>query len=167
MGRKLREEFIVDTSAFISIESIQLLKKVHTHFSSLTTDSVILELKNFAKHNDTLGEVAKRILASKKMIRVCNVVIKEQIGHIEKTDNDLYNLAKQEASPVVTDDHRFAHHVKDKITVYFSTFFLIALVVIGDVSKQKALTYLEKLRSARRWRDNIIYTVSKNALEKM
>ena len=36
-----------------------------------------------------------------------------------------------------------------------------------EVSKEKALELLEELRSIRNWRNNIIYLITKNQLEKL
>ena len=49
---KSSENYILDTSALISLESINILEQVLKLFSITTTDSVIKELGDFAKYDD-------------------------------------------------------------------------------------------------------------------
>ena len=163
MEENSREKFIIDTSALISLESIKLLDRVIEHFDLITTASVIRELNDFAKHGDEKGEFAKSIL--KKNLISKKAYLKENVDFIEQTDTELYNLAKQENLPLITDDHRFVHHTRRRIQVYFSTFFLSVFVSAELIKKEEALMLLEKMRNIRNWKDNIIYLVSKKELE--
>lgn len=57
--------------------------------------------------------------------------------------------------------------MRDKISVYFSTFFLVAFVTAGVLSKEEGLEKLERLRERRSWKNNIIYLVTKEELERI
>lgn len=159
--------YILDTSAFISLESIGILDKVFHLFSVSTTDSVIKELEEFAKYDDKYGQMAKRILGKRSKFTIKSTKIIESIKFLEVTDNELYNLSLKDKLPLVTDETKFVHHVRDKIDVYFSPVFLIFLTKSEDLSKEKALELLEELRDIRNWRDNIIYLTIKDQLDNL
>lgn len=167
MEDKSKKKFILDTSAFVSLESIGLLKEVTETFNILTTNSVIEELKEFSKHNDKYGNIANNVLNFKNKLSIKTIKIKEQIKYLENTDNELLNLSKENKIPLISDDHKLVHHTKDKIEVYLSTFFLITFVAADLISKKEASEMLEKLRDLRNWKNNIIYLTTKKELEKL
>ena len=117
-----------------------------------------------SKHEDKYGKIAKEILKFKDTFILKSAKIKEKIRFLEETDNELYNLSLNERIPLVTDDHKLNHHTKDKIIVYFSTFFLISFVTAGIITKEEALNKLELLRDIRNWENNIIYLTTKKEL---
>lgn len=164
MEKISKEGLIIDTSAFISLESIELLDDVVRLFDIITTYSVIDELEEFSKHEDKYGKIAKGVLKFKDKFILKSAEIKERVRFLEETDNELYNLALNEKIPLITDDHKLNYHTKDKITVYFSTFFLITFVTAGIITKDKALSKLEKMRDIRNWQNNIIYLTAKKEL---
>jgi len=107
------------------------------------------------------------VLKYKNKFIIKKTEIKESIGYVQKTDNELYNLAKKQSSTLITDDVKFSRHVDGKIDTQFSTFFLALLVSSKYLSKEKALELLEKLRNIRNWRNNIIYLITKNQIEQL
>jgi len=167
MEKILKENFIFDTSAFISLESIYLLRDIIKLFNIITTNSVVKELENFAKHEDKNGKIAKRVLKFKNKFNIQKSKIKELIEFLEQTDNELYNLSLNKRFPLITDDHKLNYHTKHKIILYFSTFFLITFISAGLISKKESLEKLEKLRDIRNWENNIIYLTTKKELEKL
>ena len=164
MEKSSKEGLIVDTSAFISLGSIGLLKKTVELFNIVTTYSVIKELEEFSKHEDKYGKIAADVLKFKDKFVLKSAEIKERIRFLEETDNELYNLALNKKIPLVTDDHKLSHHTRGNIIVYFSTFFLVAFVAAGIMSKDEAVSKLEKLRDIRNWENNIIYLTTKREL---
>src|SRR3989344_8566480 len=124
---KSSENYILDTSAFISLESINILEQVLKVFSVTTTNSVIKELEEFAKYDDNYGKIAKNVLKLKNKFTIESCKVKESIKYIESTDNELYNLALKNKLPLVTDETKFVHHARNKIEVYFTTLFLVLL----------------------------------------
>jgi len=162
---KSSENYILDTSALISLESINILEQVLKVFSIATTNSVIKELEEFTKYDDKYGKLAKNILKLKTRFTIESCEIKESIKYIEATDNELYNLSLKKELPLVTDETKLVHHTRHKIEVYFSPVFLILLLKSGYLSKEKALELLEELRNIRNWRNNIIYLITKSQLE--
>ena len=164
---KNSKSYILDTSAFISLESINILEQVLKLFLITTTDSVIKELGNFAKHNDKYGKIAKNVLKLKNKFTIESCEIKESIKYIETTDNELYNLALKKRLPLITDETKLVHHARNKIEIYFTAMFLVMLTEAGHFTKREALTKLEELRDIRNWRNNIIYLITKSELEQL
>ncbi len=164
---KSSEGYILDTSAFISLESINILEQVLKLFSIATTNSVIKELGDFAKYDDKYGKIAKNILKLKNRFTTESCEIKESIKYIESTDNELYNLALKKKLPLITDETKLVHHTRHKIDVYFTAIFLVMLTEAGHFTKMEALTRLEELRDIRNWRNNIIYLITKSELERL
>ena len=164
---KSSEHYILDTSALISLESIKVLEQILKIVSVTTTNSVIKELEEFAKYNDNYGKIAKNILKLKDRFTIESCAINESIKYIEMTDNELYNLSLKKKLPLVTDETKIVHHTRNRIEVYFTTIFLIMLVEVKYFTKEKALSKLEELRNIRNWRNNIIYLITKNQLEKL
>jgi len=162
-----QKSWIFDTSALISLESINILEQVLKLFSITTTNSVIKELEEFTKYDDKYGKIAKNILKLKSRFTIESCKVAESIKYIESTDNELYNLALKKKLPLVTDETKLVHHTRHKIEVYFSPVFLILLLKSGYLSKEIALELLEELRNIRNWRNNILYLITKSQLEKL
>mgnify|MGYP001558699793 CR=1 FL=1 len=164
---KSLDNYILDTSALISLESINILERVSQLFTVTTTNSVIKELEEFAKYDDKYGKIAKNVLKLKNRFTIESCEIKESIKYIESTDNELYNLSIKKKLPLVTDETKFVHHTRHKIEVYFTTVFLLMLTEAKYFTKKEALNKLEELRNIRNWRNNIIFLTSKEELEKL
>jgi len=164
---KSSENYILDTSALISLGSINILEQVSKVFSVTTTNSVIKELEEFAEYDDKYGKIAKNVLKLKSRLTIESCKVTESIKYIEPTDNELYNLALKKKLPLVTDETKFVHHTRHKIEVYFTTLFLIVLTEAKYFTKKGSLDKLEELRDIRNWRNNIIYLITKNQLEQL
>ena len=160
-----QKSYIFDTSALISLESINILEQVLKLFSVTTTNSVIKELEEFAKYDDKYGKIAKNVLKLKSKFTIESCKVTESIKYLESTDNELYNLALKKKLPLVTDETKFVHHTRHKIEVYFTAVFLVMLTEAKYFTKKEALNKLEELRNIRNWRDNIIYLITSNQLE--
>ena len=122
---KSSENYILDTSALISLESINILEQVLKLFSITTTSSVIKELVEFAKYDDKYGKIAKNVLKLKSKFAIESCEIKESIKYIESTDNELYNLALKKKLPLVTDETKLVHHSRNKVLKYTSILCLV------------------------------------------
>ncbi len=164
---KSSENYILDTSALISLEGINILEQVLKLFSITTTSSVVKELEEFAKHDDKYGKIAKNILKLKSKFTIESCEIKESIKYIESTDNELYSLSLKKKLPLITDETKLVHHTRHKIEVYFTTLFLVLLTETKYFTKKEAFDKLEELRNIRNWRNNIIYLITKGQLEKL
>ena len=147
--------------------TIDLIEEVAELFEVIITYSVLRELEEFSKFDDPYGKASKNVIKCKTNFVILDVDVKETVQFIEKTDNELYNLANEKSLPIITDDIKLSRHISGNIETHFSSFFLQALISSGNLSKEKALNLLEKLRDLRNWRNNLIYLTTKEFIEKM
>ena len=162
-----KKEYIFDTSALISLGVIKLIDDVLKIADIIIILSVIKELEEFAQYDDENGKLSKEVLEYKNKFILKNAEIKESVEYVQKTDNELYNLAKDLSLTLITDDIKFSRHVDGKIETHFSTFFLTSLVSSKHLSKSKALGLLDNLRNIRNWSNNIIYLSTKKELKNL
>ena len=162
-----KEEFVFDTSALISLATINLIDKILGFAQVIVTPSVLKEVEEFAKFSDNYGKAGKEILKYEENFTVIKPYIKENIKFIGKADNELYNLAKEKRLPLITDDIKLSRHTDGKIETQFSVYFVIALVASGAMPNEEALALLEMLRDLRNWRSNIIYVLARKELERL
>jgi len=167
MEKGLKEGFVFDTSALISLGIIGLIDDVSRLAEITVTPSVIKELEEFAQFDDRNGKASKEVLRYKDKFIVKKVDAKESIEFIQETDNELYNVSKEKGLTLITDDIKFSRHVEGKIDTQFSTFFITTLTSSGNLSKKKALALLKRLRDTRNWRSNVIYLTSIKSLEQI
>lgn len=160
-------DFIFDTSAFLSLESVSLLELVLNAFSVTTTPSVIEELKEFAQYDDVLGSIARKVLLLIRQFHIEEHPKIHILHYVSLTDEELYNLAYAKNVPLITDDTKLAHHSKGKIRRAFSPFFLSVFVDAGRMTKREALGKLELMKTIRNWQENIIYLSSKEELDNL
>ena len=166
MEESSEKSFIIDTSALISLEIIEILKQVLNFNKFIISEGVLLEVEDFAQYQDFLGNKAKRILELKSSFSIENVQIKERIKHLRNTDNELVSLAINKQLPIITDDMKIMRHVKN-VQTFFSTYFLIALITNEALTKDEAIEKLNMLRNSRNWRDNIIYLTTLKQIQKV
>ena len=162
-----KSEYLFDTSALISLGAVKVIDNVLKLTKIVVTPSIVKELEEFTKHEDEYGKASKYVLKYRDNFIVKKAEIKESIKYIEKTDNEIYNLAKKCSSILITDDIKLSRHVDGKINTQFSTLFLTLLVSSKQLSKEKALELLEELRNIRNWENNLIYLVTKSQLENL
>ncbi|MBI2576420.1 hypothetical protein HYV84_04340 [Candidatus Woesearchaeota archaeon] len=162
-----KKDYLFDTSALISLGVINLIDLVFEMTGIIITPSVLKELEEFAKFDDAYGKASKEVIRNKEKLIVRDAGGKEPTNHIQSTDNELFYLAKEQSLTMITDDIKFSRHVDGKVDTLFSTFFLTSLVSSGHLPKEKAIDLLEKLRTLRNWRNNIIYLTMKQELERL
>lgn len=164
---KTLKRFVCDTSALLSLSIMNIINETLNLAEIIITPSVIAELEEFAKFDDEYGNKSRELLNFREKFIIEKPKIKETLSFIQETDNELYNLAKENQLTLITDDIKLARHIEDKIDVQFSTYFLLSLVSSNIITKDKALEILEKIRDKRNWKNNIIYLTSKKELEEM
>ncbi len=157
-------DFVFDTAAFLTLESVHLLERVLKSFYIVTTSSVIEELEEFAQYGDKLGNIAKRTLKLRHLFGIEEAPIKNKLSHVSIIDEEVYNLSLSRNIPLITDDTKLVHHTRGKIRRAFSTIFLSVYVESEFMTKKEALETLELMREIRNWQNNIIYTSSKEEL---
>ena len=86
LEKKLKDKFLLDTSAFLSLESVNLLDTILEIFSIITTSSVLQELKDFSQHEDKLGLIAKKILNKKSKFLLKEITITKKLDYVSDID---------------------------------------------------------------------------------
>ena len=81
--------FILDTSAFISLESVYLLDTVLKNFKISTSPRAFDEVNNFAIYYDELGKAAQRVLEKQQKITIEKTEIKKELIFVSQTDNEI------------------------------------------------------------------------------
>ena len=162
-----KNEFVFDTSAFLSLEGVNLLLRILELSSVLTTQKVIKEVEEFAQYEDVLGNIAKCVLKKKSQFQIVNVIVKYKLNFVSDVDEELFNLALIKNLFLITDNLKLLRHSKGKIKVAFSTFFLFTFINIGMLTKDDAISKLEAMRNIRNWQDNIIYISTKDAINNL
>jgi len=162
-----KDGFVVDTSALLSLESTKLLKSVTEIADLLIPAGVLKELEDISKQNDDLAKVAERVLKQEENIFIEHIENTKKIPFIQDADNECFNLAKKHNLTLITDDLKAIYHIADKVKTMYSTFFLVALIQSGALSKQKGLNLLEELRDMRSWENNIIYLKTKKSIQEL
>lgn len=167
LEKNSENEFIFDTSSFLSLESVYLLSKVLDFFTIITTYLVFGELEEFAQYDDILGVIAKRVLANRDKLSLEEARIIERLNYVGFVDEELFNLSLNEGIMLITDDLKLLRHTAGKIKRAFSTYFLTTFVIAEILTKKQALEKLEKMRNIRNWQNNIIYISTKEQLESL
>lgn len=166
-GENSKDNFLFDTSALLSLESIRLLDVVLEWYCVVTTKSVLEELEEFAKHEDLLGIMAKKVLIKANRFVFKTVSSLEKIDYVGPVDKELFSISLKEDIVLITDDVKLMRHSVGKIKIAFSTFFLTDFIFLKIHTKTDALFKLEELRGIRNWQDNVIYLSTKEELEKI
>jgi len=159
------DRFVVDTSALISLASVKLLRRAMHIADFVVPQGVLAELEDISRKDDKLGKAAREILEHKDDLLLMDVEVMEKIQFLQETDNECFNLAERENLVLVTDDVRAVYHIAGRVETRFSTFFLVALIELGLLSKREGLSFLEKLRDVRSWENNIIYVKTRKLIE--
>src|SRR3989344_56934 len=165
MVKPLKDSFIFDTSALVSLATIDLINNIVKLFNIITTKSVVEELEDFSKFDDVYGKISKKVLKYKNKFIIKSIKINKTLNFVEHTDNELFNLALKEKLILITDDIKFSYHASKYIGTYFSTFFIGLFISSKIISKEEAISKLDKLRDLRNWKNNIIYLTTKEELE--
>ncbi|KXB00463.1 hypothetical protein AKJ41_04060 [candidate division MSBL1 archaeon SCGC-AAA259O05] len=161
-----KREVVADTSALLSLQAGDLLNRIGEYFTFLITESVTEELREFAQHDDELGNTAQGVLGKGEVLDERAVSMTEEIPEAEPTDNEVYNLALEKELMLITDDVKLCRKI-EKVETAFSTYFLGFLVESDELTADEALEKLKSMRDRRNWRENIIYLTTRKELEKL
>ncbi len=147
--------FAIDTCSLIALHYSGYLEAAVKTVKLVITRKVYSELEEMGKISDDDGSAALEVL---KFIPVIPV-----LGTQPKPtgEEELIEVAlKHKCDFIVSDDIRAVSKLKKAdVPVIFSTHLLYYLHRAGVVSKVDGLIALEKMRSKRTWKENIIYIV--------
>lgn len=160
---------VADTSALLTVASIDLLDTVLSEFDVHTTETVIQELEETSEYEDHHGKAAQNVLDQVHRIDVHETEgtngQSSRIDEGEATTVELVN--NQEADFLITDDLRALPELQTVVraTVAISPLVLKALVKRGVLEEDEALEKLDQAAENRDWLDAPIYRRAKKLFE--
>ncbi|MCU4753160.1 hypothetical protein OB919_14440 [Halobacteria archaeon AArc-curdl1] len=160
---------VIDTSAFITIASINLIDNVLTEYDVYTTEAVIQELEETAEYEDIHGVAAQDVLERIERIEVYNTSESGfRSSRIDKGEGTTVTLANEtQADFLITDDLRALPELQTVADskVVISPILLKALVKRDVLEQEKALKKLQEAAENRDWLESPIYQRAKNLFE--
>jgi predicted nucleic acid-binding protein len=160
---------VVDTSAFVSLGTIDTLEIVLDEFDVQTTELVLDELANTADYDDTHGEAAESVLSHRESITVHEFKDHEfRSSRIDPGEGSCAMLANElEADFLLTDDLRALPELQtlSDARVAISPIVLKALVTRDVIDSAEAIDRLERLAADRSWLGAPIYRRAQNLFE--
>ena len=160
---------ILDTSALITIASINLLDPVLTEYDVHTTETVIEELNETTEYEDVHGQAARTVLDQVDRIEVHKTNTQQfQSSRIDDGEASMVTLANtKQAEFLITDDLRALPELQvvADSTVVISPILLKALVKRDILEQEEAVEKLEEAAENRDWFESPIYRKAKNLFE--
>ncbi|WP_336361958.1 hypothetical protein [Halalkalicoccus salilacus] len=152
---------VADTSALVSLATVDLLPTVLAEFDVQTTDTVMAELKGTAEYDEPSGDAAQRVLRHREHLTVHTVDDPGfESSRIDAGEGSYAVLTRDEAVDVLlTDDLRALPELQSLVAVRvaISAIVLNALVTRGSITRCEARTKLEEMADARDWLAAPIY----------
>lgn len=159
---------VADTSALISLASIDLLDIFLTEFNVQTTELVVNELEDTAGYDDRHGNAAQAVLDNLDRIpthQTKEEFVSSRVDHGEGSCAVLTN--ELDADFLITDDLRALPELQavadSKVAI--SPIVLKALVQKGVLEQAAALQKLDELAEQRDWLGAPIYRRAKRLFE--
>ena len=151
---------VADTSALISLASIDLLDIFLAEFEVHTTELVLNELENTAGYDDRHGDAAQSVLDNLERITTHHTNGEFQSSRVDRGEGSCALLAKElDADFLITDDLRALPELRTvaESKVAISPIVLKALVQRGVLTQADALEKLDELAAQRDWLGAPIY----------
>ncbi len=158
----MKPRLAFDTSALIPLGLTDLVGTILKNYQVIVTSTVIDELRNMALRNDEYGRSAA------VWLKVSDLLISYEIKEEEKqpyAEQDLFSICIRENIPLVTDDIKAMKKFGDDLHCFFSVHIIYLLMKKGFINLQKGLISLERMKVARDWKDNQIYTIGRMLFE--
>lgn len=156
-----------DTSALISLASVDLLDTLLAEYDVHTTETVINELEDTSSYNDIHGEASETVLNLIDQITVHQVEGEFKSSRVDQGEGTCALLTKEiDAEFLITDDLRALPELQTvaDAKVAISPIILKAFVKRDVLEQQEALTKLDELAERRDWLGAPIYRKARNLL---
>lgn len=157
-----------DTSALISVASIDLLDIFLSEFDVHTTDIVVEELEETAEYDDRHGEAAATVLDNLDKISTHQVQGEFTSSRVDQGEGSCTLLTNQiDAEFLITDDLRALPELQNLVEakVAISPIVLKALVKRDVLDHEDALEKLDQLAETRDWLGAPIYRRAQNLFQ--
>ena len=151
----MKPSLAFDTSALISLGHTELLDIILDNFTVIISKRIHDELISIGQIDDRDGEAAKKWLERIDQLELRKAK-ESEIGEIE-----LFEICQSDKIAMVTDDIKATKVFDEKIDWIFSAHIIFLLSHKGMISRQRGLYSIEKMRTERNWKDNIIYVTGR------
>lgn len=159
---------VADTSALISVATIDLLDTLLAEYDVHTTETVVEELETTADYDDTHGQGARRVLERLDNLEVHSTDAAQKTSRIDAGEASTVTLTNDlGADFLITDDLRALPELQALVNaqVAISPIVLKALVKRGVLDRDSALKLLEQLAAERDWLGAPIYRRAKSLFD--
>lgn len=159
---------VADTSALLSLTSIDLLETFLSEFDVHTTDTVIQELEETASYDDRHGDAAHAVLNNSDRIPTHSAPEPFTSSRVDRGEGSCAALANgEEAEFLITDDLRALPELQTvtDAQVAISPIVLQALVQRGVLEQDEAVERLDELAEQRDWLGAPIYRRARSLLD--
>ncbi|MFB1065845.1 hypothetical protein [Natrinema sp. H-ect4] len=157
---------VADTSALITVASIDLLDTLVSDFDIHTTETVLEELKATSEYEDRHAKAAQTVLAQTHRINIHNTENTDlQSSRIDEGEATTIELTNQlESDFLITDDLRALPELQPVVEarVAISPIILKAFVKRDVLDEKEALEKLEEAAKNRDWLESPIYRRARN-----
>jgi predicted nucleic acid-binding protein len=152
-----------DTSALISLASIDLLNTFLTEFDVHTTDQVVEELEDTAEYENRHGDAVQTVLDNLDRITTHQLQREFTSSRVDQGEGSCALLTKEiDTEFLITNNLRALPELQTvaDATVAISPIVLKALVQRDTLEQEAALEKLDELAEQRDWLGAPIYTKS-------
>ena len=151
----MKTTLVFDTSALVSLGHTGIINIILKNFNIIITRSIIDELNEISKGTDDDAKSARKWLKFTQNLKIKKSK-SNKIGV-----GDLFEICLKENRSLITDDIKAIKKFKDKIKCYYGVHIIYILFKKGKISKERAIMSVEKMRTKRSWKSNIIYVTSR------
>jgi predicted nucleic acid-binding protein len=159
---------VADTSALITLATSETIETVLREFDVHTTETVIGELRETAKHQDVHGKAAEKVLGLSDSIVVHQIEQGVQSSRIDEGEGSCATLTREEdVDFLITDDLRALPELQNAADakVAISPIVLKALVKRGVLENGEAEKRLNSIAEERDWLGAPIYRKARQLFE--
>ena len=159
---------VADTSALVSLASIDRLDLLFAEFDVYTTETVVAELQETAEYEDNHTQAARAVLDRNEAVTVNEIDEPIETGRIDAGEGSAVVLARErDADFLITDDLRALPELQavTETRIAISPIVLRALVDRGVLAVQDARSDVEQLATERDWLGAPIYRRAKELFE--
>ena len=155
----MKSSFAFDTSALISLGHTELIDLILENLNIILTNSILNELKEISTKDDNDADSARKWLDVSKKLKI------EKTKTRKVGEEGLFEICIKKNIFLITDDIKAIKKFKNKIKCYFSVHIIYILFKKDIISKERAIISIEKMRTERTWKENIIYVTARTLFE--
>ncbi len=158
---------VFDTSALISLDSVNCLELLKDCVEFLITSEVKNELVGLSKSEKNVESFLKEIEFKESFVSIPEKY-KNAYKWLGKGEISSLVLAQNENKEIVIDDVEALEIILRifKVRIKFSVHLIYFLVLKGKLTPKEGLDKIERLRKIRSWESNVIYRAARNIWRK-